>query len=81
MNSTTIDEFKDRVYTEPDLARILGIFEAYVKGKQVTKNWVFGQITKGHNIPDALDVLNAFSDHLKSINQTKFFELQSLFKQ
>lgn len=70
------EKFVTAVYTDVALSRVLGIIEAYVKGKKVTLNWVYNQIVKGHDLSDAKRILEAFEDHLISINFQRFIEVK-----
>ncbi len=68
MSVTNIKEFRGIIYIDPNLNRILGIFHAYIRKNNVSLNWVWGQITKAHNLIDAKKVFDAFENELASIN-------------
>ena len=68
MSLKNIEGFRGVVYTDPNLNRILGIFHAYIRKNNVSLNWVYGQITKAHNLIDAKKVFDAFENELASIN-------------
>jgi len=70
------EQYTTKVYTEAVLSRILGIIEAYVKGKKVTLNWVYNQIVKGHDLSDAKIIMETFEDHQTSINHQRFIEVK-----
>lgn len=70
------EKFVTAVYTDAALSRVLGIIEAYVKGKKVTLNWVYNQLVRGHDLSDAKRILEAFEDHLISINSQRFIEVK-----
>lgn len=78
MSST--EYVKENVYTDHDLARIMGILQTYVVGrKKITKKWVFNSIKKDHDVKDAVRILDVHKDHFISINEERYEELRELF--
>ncbi|MCV0366333.1 MAG: hypothetical protein K5798_03580 [Nitrosopumilus sp.] len=75
-SKTGLEALRHNVYTDAGLSRVLGIIEAYIKGKKVTLNWVYNQIVKGHDISDAKRIIEIFEEHLTSIDSQRYIEVK-----
>jgi len=78
MSTQEKEQLRSMVYNDASLSRVLGMIEAFLKGKQnCTMNWIYGQITKAHNLDEARIVINAFDTDLGAINPEKWSQLRN----
>ena len=72
------EKLRSLVYRDASLKRVFGMIKAFLIGKKgCTMNWIYGQITKAHNLDEARIVFSAFEDELVAINREKLNQLQS----